>query len=186
MGLWSDTGAEVWLPVTLQPALRYENNVSSYGTVDRSQPWLRQDGIAWLNVVGRVPVAQRPRATALLTTANQQGTRALAETLTEAQGRDGILAHDLIVAAFASGFSGLRARFSAALVALAALVGLTLLIACANIANLFLTRAAGRARDMGIRISLGATSGRLIQQCSRRAFSWLCWAAPLALGLGFG
>jgi predicted permease len=99
-----------------------------------------------------------------LTTANQQGTRALAETLTEAQGRDSLLAHTLAVAPFASGFSGLRARFSAALVALAALVGITLLIACTNIANLFLTRAAGRARDMGIRISLGATSGRLIQQ----------------------
>jgi predicted permease len=164
VGLWSDNAADVWLPLTLQPALRYENNVSSYGNVDRSQPWLPQDGIAWLNLVGRVSPSQRARATALLTTANQQGSRALAETLTGSQGRDDLLAHTLVVAPFASGFSGLRARYSDALFALTALVGITLLIACINIANLFLTRAAGRAREMGIRISLGATTGRLIQQ----------------------
>jgi predicted permease len=180
VGLWSDAGADVWLPLTLQSALRYENNVSSYGNVDRSQPWLRQEGIAWLNVVGRVPAASRPRATALLTAANQEGTRALAELLTDAQRRGDLLAHSLTVAPFASGFSGLRARFSAALFALGALVAVTLLVACANIAHLFLTRAAGRARDMGIRISLGATAGRLIQQCLTES------ALLAALGGGAG
>jgi putative ABC transport system permease protein len=163
-GIWADADADIWLPLTLQPALHYENNSSGYADLDPDAPWPAQDAIAWLNVVARVDPKMVPQVTPALQTANQQGVAALAGLIEDADSRTHMLAHTLTVEPFSRGFSGLRARFADALFALGGMVVLVLLITAANIANLFLARAAGRTRDVGIRMSLGAGTGRLVRQ----------------------
>jgi predicted permease len=121
--------------------------------------------IAWLNLVGRVPGGDARRVDPTLQAANHDGLVELAAKIDSAKERAAMLAHTLAVEPFAHGFSGLRARFSDALFALTAMVALVLLVTCANIANLLLARGAAQARDLSIRLSLGATRARLVRQC---------------------
>ncbi len=164
VGLWTDTEPDLWLPLTLQPSLQYQTNSSSYAKADRNQPWLGQDRIAWLNLVGRVAPTDLPRVRSRLQAANHAGLADLVAGFEDAAEGGDMLAHTLAVESLARGFSGLRTPFSNALFALMAMVAVVLIVTCANIANLLLARAAGRSRDVAIRISLGATTGRLIRQ----------------------
>ena len=70
----------------------------------------------------------------------------------------------LISKALTIGYSGLRNEFSTSLIVLMCMVGLVLLIACANVANLLIARGIMRQREIAVRLSLGAAAAQLVRQ----------------------
>jgi predicted permease len=86
----------------------------------------------------------------------------------------------LVLQPAAAGASGLQQDYRVSLIAMAVLVVLVLLIACANVANLMTAQASARAREMALRVSIGAGRWRLVQLVLVES----AWIAFLAAALG--
>ena len=88
----------------------------------------------------------------------------------------------LLLEPAAAGVSIMQKDYRRSLAALGVLVGLVLLIACANVANLMTAQAAARAREMALRVSIGAGRLRLVQLVLLES-AWLALLSAAAGGL---
>jgi predicted permease len=144
---------DFWLPLAFQPQIEQR---ASYLT--------RQDAY-WLNLMGRLkPGATIEQAQAGVNVALRQFLTDQAGAQITEERRQGIRSSYLRLSPGGRGISGLRSFYSQPLRMLMVVVALILLIACANVGNLLLSRSAARQMEITLRVALGASRTRLIRQ----------------------
>ncbi len=142
---------DVWLPLTAQPG---------------APSWLwNGHSTTWLRILARrrsgVPLAQ---AGAALEAVYARIRDDIAAGTDSSEFRASVLESRVAVSEASRGVSRLRDNLSGPLLILMAIVGLVLVVACANVANLMLARAAARSRQTAICQALGAGRMRLVRQ----------------------
>jgi predicted permease len=167
---------EVTIPITAQPLIWGR---SIQGLDDRSLLWVFATG----RLKDGVTIEQ---ARAQLQSFWPDVLVATAPTQTPGPRLQTFLSMGLDVAPAATGIAkDLRSKFTRPLYVLLGIVGLILVVACVNLANLMLARAAARSHEMSVRVALGASRWMLARQVLTESLTLSLAGALLGLALAY-
>jgi predicted permease len=142
---------DFWLPLATEPALQGQNSI------------LNNPSLHWLHVIGRLkPGASTANIQSEVTVELQRWLSARSDLT--AYDRSQITKQHITLAPGGAGVTEMQDQTKSGLRLLMIIAGLVLLIACANIANLFLARGAATRAETAIRVALGAPRRTLIRQ----------------------